>query len=217
MFPVYIKDEKFQQPEDPIYYLVTADGVFLVKNTQFFTCATKVGSIPNLKKHKEELILKLPGKIPADQLRRVVAFFQKVYQMHQAEAAVVIYYSPEEAEYSLVVPDQKVSGASAHYTVKGTPDGLLRVGEFHSHARMKASHSGIDDADEEHDDGLHITIGNLDTIPSYSCSMVVDGKRYSLDLSDVVQYEEEAEIPDEWLARVKATTTSLASIGGRRW
>ena len=36
MLPIYLKDRDFTSPEDTIYYLLTRDGLFLVKRTPFF-------------------------------------------------------------------------------------------------------------------------------------------------------------------------------------
>ena len=42
MFPVYLKEDGFEEPDDPIYYLVTRDGLFQVKRNPLFHARTKV-------------------------------------------------------------------------------------------------------------------------------------------------------------------------------
>jgi hypothetical protein len=61
------------------------------------------------------------------------------------------------------------------------------VGTIHSHASADAFHSELDDEDERHDDGLHMTVGNLDGKVSLVCSLVVDGRRFVLKPSDVFE------------------------------
>ena len=78
------------------------------------------------------------------------------------------------------------------------------AGTIHSHAAMSAFHSGTDDHDEQFFDGVHITIGKLDSVPEYSCSLVVHGKRAMFDASQLVDGMAPAEaIPTAWLNAVK--------------
>jgi len=63
------------------------------------------------------------------------------------------------------------------YKVGENPEDLLRVGTIHSHCNSEAFHSDVDKADEKFDDGIHITIGNISLLPSFSCSLVSDGAR----------------------------------------
>jgi hypothetical protein len=78
-----------------------------------------------------------------------------------------------------------VAGGHCRYEIGPTPAGLLRVGTIHSHASADAFHSELDDEDERHDDGLHVTIGNLDGEASVVCSLVVDGRRFPIEPSEV--------------------------------
>jgi len=62
-------------------------------------------------------------------------------------------------------------------TLPPAPEGFELFGTIHSHAGISAFHSGTDDRDEIHFDGLHITVGNLDKPSrSYACRwMLPDG------------------------------------------
>ena len=53
----------------------------------------------------------------------------------------------------------------------------MRLGTIHSHAGVEAFHSWRDSQDERFEDGFHLTIGNLDTDLTLSCSVVVQGSR----------------------------------------
>lgn len=186
MFPIYLKDDDFIEPDEPIYYLVTKDGLFQVKQTAFFRSCTKVEGLSWLLGEEEGIRLKLP-RIPAGLLAEALAFFVEVYRRYQAEAVALIFYDREEERYELRIPRQKVAGGHCEYEIGPTPQGLLRIGTIHSHASAEAFHSELDDLDERHDDGLHITAGDLDGRISLSCSLVVDGRRFPLTPEEVFE------------------------------
>jgi hypothetical protein len=184
MFPVYLKEDGFEEPDDPIYYLVTRDGLFQVKRTPLFHAKTQVHGLSWLQSEGEDARLRLPP-IPAVVLTEIVGFFREVFRVHRAEAVVLLYYSQEARRYEAKIPKQRVAGGHCRYEIGPTPTGLLRVGTIHSHASADAFHSELDDEDERHDDGLHVTIGNLDGEASVVCSLVVDGRRFHLEPSEV--------------------------------
>ncbi len=184
MFPVYLKDEDFEPPADPIHYLVTADGLFLVKENPIFRSAVRVRGIRGLQGQKDEVRWKLPP-VPGTLLQRVVGLFREVYRRHRCEAIVLLFYDVVRREYELTVPEQEVAGGHLTYAIGPTPTGKIRVGTIHSHADADAFHSPVDQGDEEHDDGLHVTVGNLDGIFGLSCSLMVDGRRFALRSRDI--------------------------------
>jgi PRTRC genetic system protein A len=184
MFPVYLKEDGFEEPGDPIYYLVTRDGLFQVKRTPLFHAKTKVRGLSWLASEREGARLQLPP-IPAALLAEIVGFFREVFRVHRAEAVVLPYFNQEARRYEAKIPKQQVAGGHCRYEIGPTPAGLFRVGTIHSHASADAFHSELDDEDERHDDGLHVTIGNLDGEVSVVCSLVVDGRRFPLEPSEV--------------------------------
>ncbi len=186
MFPVYLKEDGFMEPDDPIYYLVTRDGLFQVKRNLLFHARTKIRGLSWLMPEQEGARLQLPP-VPAAILAEIVAFFQEVFLAHRAEAVVLLYFNQRERRYELKIPKQQVAGGHCRYEIGPTPTGWLRVGTIHSHAAADAFHSELDDEDERHDDGLHVTIGNLDGEVSVACSLVVDGRRFPLKPSDVFE------------------------------
>ncbi len=184
MFPVYLKDDAFEPPTDPIHYLVTADGLFLVKENPIFSSCVRVRGIRGLQGQKDEVRWKLPP-VPGTLLQQVVGLFREVYRRHRCEAIVLLFYDLAMREYELRVPEQEVAGGHLIYAIEPTPTGKVRVGTIHSHADADAFHSPVDHGDEEHDDGLHVTVGNLDGIFSLSCSLMVDGRRFPLRSRDI--------------------------------
>lgn len=185
MFPIYLKDESFREPADPIYYLVTRDGLFQVKQNAFFRSCTRVEGINGLQREEEGARLKRP--LPASLLGEALAFFLEVFRQYKAEAIALIYHDQEKGRYELKIPRQKVAGGHCTYEIGPTPEGRLRIGTIHSHASAEAFHSELDDLDEQHDDGLHITVGNLDGDITLSCSLVVDGRRFPLKPDEVFE------------------------------
>ena len=217
MFPVYLKDDAFEPPADPIHYLVTADGLFQVKENPVFRSCIRVRGIRGLQGQKDEVQWKL-RPIPGSMLQRVVGLFREVYRRHKSEAIVLLLYDPAAREYDLSVPEQYVAGGHLSYVPGAAPAGKLRVGTIHSHAEADAFHSPVDDGDEEHDDGLHVTIGNLDGPFSLSCSLVVDGRRFSLRSREVFESlsrESASEVWSEALTHIHAEPPPGDSLDGR--
>ncbi len=207
MFPVYLKEDGFKEPDDPIYYLVTRDGLFQVKRNLFFHARTKIRGLSWLMPEQEGARLQLPP-VPAAILAEIVAFFQEVFLAHRAEAVVLLYFNQREGRYELKIPKQQVAGGHCRYEIGPTPTGWLRAGTIHSHAAADAFHSELDDEDERHDDGLHVTIGNLDGEVSVACSLVVDGRRFPLKPSDVF----EDAVPDTPAVNARERTLQVVDL-----
>jgi hypothetical protein len=176
MLPIFLKDRDFTPPAAPIYYLLTQDGLFLVKRTPFFEAVVPAGGIPWLESQEPEVHLSAPP-LPAALLLQAAAFFRAVYARHQSEAVALLAWREATGAYELVIPHQKVGGGHCDYEVREFPAGLTRLGTIHSHAGVEAFHSLRDWQDERFEDGFHITIGNLDTDLTLSCSVVVQGFR----------------------------------------
>jgi hypothetical protein len=176
MLPIYLKDQDFTLPEDAIYYLLTRDGLFLVKHTPFFEAVVPATGIPWLESQGPEVRLNA-APLPAALLLEAVAFFRAVYARFESEAVALLAWREATRTYELVVPHQTVGGGHCDYEVREFPAGLVRLGTIHSHAGLDAFHSLRDWQDERFEDGFHLTIGNLDTEISLSCSVVVQGFR----------------------------------------
>jgi hypothetical protein len=164
------------------------------------------------------MTLKLP-RVPGELLGRAIGLFREVFRRYRTEAIVLLHYDSCAARYTLSVPEQYVAGGHLTYTIGPTPPGLLRVGTIHSHAAAEAFHSDMDDWDERHDDGVHITVGRLDGPVSLSCSLVVDGRRFPLsarDLFAAIPREGESEIWWDALVHIHAEPPPRdAAVDGR--
>ena len=78
MLPIYLKDRDFTPPADTIYYLLTRDGLFLVKRTPFFEAAVPAPGIPWLEPQEPGVRLCAPP-LPAALLLQALTFFRAVY------------------------------------------------------------------------------------------------------------------------------------------
>ena len=81
MFPVYLKEHGFESPRDPIYYLVTRDGLFQVKESATFRSAVRVDGLRWLEGHQEGVTLKLPP-VPGEILGRAIGLFREVFRRY---------------------------------------------------------------------------------------------------------------------------------------
>jgi hypothetical protein len=176
MLPIYLKDQDFSAPADAIYYLLTRDGLFLIKRTPFFEAAVPARGIPWLESQAFEVRLSAPP-LPAALLLQAVAFFQAVFARYRSEAVVLLAWKEASRSYELVVPHQTVGGGHCDYEAREFPPGLIRLGTIHSHAGVEAFHSERDWQDERFEDGFHLTVGNLDGDLTLSCSVVIQGFR----------------------------------------
>ncbi len=176
MLPIYLKDRDFTPPDDPIYYLLTRDGLFLVKRTPFFEAVVPATGIPWLESQGTEVRLSGPP-LPGALLLQAAAFFRAVYARYRSEAVALLARREATGAYELFIPHQTVGGGHCDYEVREFPAGLRRLGTIHSHAGVEAFHSWRDWQDERFEDGFHLTIGNLDADLTLACSVVVQGFR----------------------------------------
>ncbi len=196
MFPIYLYEGK-ELPEDEICYLIAKQGIFLKKKVGLVESLTKVDKISILNELKPWAKMSLP-KISGPQMGKIISFFKAVVNEFSGEANVLLYYNETENKYITSVPKQEVSAAACDYEQGTSIPGYDLVGTVHSHARMSAFHSGTDDKDEKHFDGLHITIGNLtDDYSSISASIVVNGFRVIVDPCDYINKCVAVKIPQK--------------------
>ncbi|MDD2902407.1 MAG: hypothetical protein PHU44_08215 [Syntrophales bacterium] len=212
MLPIYLKDQDFTPPDDPLYYLLTRDGLFLVKSTPFFAAAVPVQGIPWLEAQEPEVRLTAPP-LPVSLLLQALAFFRAVYSRYKSEAVALLAWRETDRTYELVIPHQTVGGGHCDYEIKDFPPGLRRLGTIHSHAAAAAFHSERDENDERHEDGFHLTLGNIDGDLTLSCSVVVQGLRGQIPTERLfTPYPipwDQAPPETDWAAEVESKVTPL--------
>ena len=210
IFPVYFADGAFvpEAIEEPLAYVLDGAGWKLYKRNGVTEALIALPSVNGLPMADARIDL-TAVKLPLDLIRRVTAWFRAVYLRYKSEAVGDLYYSSIDG-WDFVVPPQTVSAASAKYDAAPRRDGWTLAGTIHSHAAMSAFHSGTDDHDEMFFDGVHITIGKLDSVPEYSCSLVVQGVRRIVDPSEIVDGMAPADaVPEAWLAAIKLPRPTL--------
>ncbi len=204
--PVYIFDADCGDlPEDEEYFVVAKNGVMRHTSHQAAKdfIRANFGDIPNLGHLQTKVRFELP-KIPVEIMWRCLLFFRRVWYVHHAEAAVILFYNKEKQEYFLHAPRQQVAGGGVDYGTlgRGVPDpaevryvsemrqkGFSRVGTIHSHCNFNAYHSPVDTGDEaEWPDGVHITIGHVDNAKAFSLmsSLVVNNNRFLVDPTSII-------------------------------
>jgi len=202
MFRVFVHDGVEEVPNDDIMYIIAKGGIYLKKKLGLVSSITPVDKISILQPVSTYAHMDIP-KIPAIAFAQIMAFFKAVFDKHSSEAIVLLYYNDQKKKFWVRVPMQEVSGASLDYeNFENGKDGFDLIGTIHSHGRMGAFHSSVDDKDEENFDGLHITIGDNDEdYPSISASIVVNGQRVKISPSDYVEglSVEEIETIPLWL------------------
>lgn len=75
--------------------------------------------------------------------------------------------------------------------------GYRIYGTIHSHCNFGAFHSGTDDHDEKNFDGLHITIGNVNSGWSYSCRYMASTASFPIDITKVLGIEDTKSIEED--------------------
>lgn len=186
MFKVHVHDGVSPLPEDDIYYIVAKEGIYLKKKMGVMESIAPVNNISILQSINKAARMNI-RKIPATKFAQVVAFFREVYNKYYGEAIVLLFYNETKKTYKIIPPQQQVSGASCSYNKGITIEGMQMIGTIHSHAAMSAFHSGVDDNDEQHFDGLHITIGNLNNDEvSISTSIVANGHRFTVEPEEYI-------------------------------
>lgn len=113
-------------------------------------------------------------KIPPEEWKKIIAFFQWTYDTTQSESQVRLYVNPRLRTWrGWAYPQEAQTGMSAKELPEAWPvdqsgqfddaEGWMLWGTAHHHCRTSAFQSSVDEANEKGQDGLHITVGNMDS------------------------------------------------------
>lgn len=212
MIPLYLKTTDLSEPGDSTYYLLAANGAFLVKKAGLFSSVTEAKTVTGLQTQAPSVVLSFP-KLPRDLIERIYGFFEFAYIRFDGEAVVFIYYSPERGEFHVDAPPQKLTRYRTHrgwrtegkveYSSISRPSGFLKLGDAHSHGDSPAFFSSVDDRDDG-EDGLRVVMGNLDRAqPDVRVSFIANGTRFRLEASDVLEdFTSPVPPPETWTCRI---------------
>lgn len=188
MFPIYLMDKKKVEINDDIYYLVAKNGVFVKKKLGLIESLTPVDGIPFLAGAAVPYAKMTIPKIPKEIFCKILSFFRKVYSLYESECEVFLLYNSLKKKFKIRVPYQKVSYASCEAVRMGSPKDYAIICSIHSHSNFSAFHSGTDIDDEEHFEGLHITIGDVPDLEfSAVASIVSNKKRFKVNPLDYIE------------------------------
>ena len=109
-------------------------------------------------------------KVPLFMLRRFVWAAREARRQWDGEVLLELFFFRDR--YFWYIPHQRVSGASVvseqePWLENQVSSGAIKVGEWHSHGRIPAFFSSIDDADETFP-GLYGVVGSLLEVPSFA-------------------------------------------------
>lgn len=188
LFPVLVYEDGMDLPKEGTYFVVAGNGLWMHKDTGIVSAFVPVETVSVLDDFDAKAMVScnLP-KVPTKFVWQIKKFFQEVVEKHRSEANVLLFYSREEEQYKLHVPEQVVSHAGVRYLRSGITqregyESYLRVGTIHSHCDFGAFHSGVYIDDEEDFDGLHCTFGHNNKEEfTISASLVVNGHRVKVD------------------------------------
>lgn len=162
---------------------VFGDGFYLVRKNKIGTFRRLLtpGSVPGMDDGPGAGFEFALPKIPVEILQQQVEFYRAVMERwNNAEAYSIVFYDLEKEEYFLMVPKQKMSKASVHYSNEELLDlypssRYIQVISAHSHNDMKAYFSGVDNRDEQ-GDMLYMVMGTLNKNPTYALRANLAGK-----------------------------------------
>jgi hypothetical protein len=216
--PIYVKKRQTDpRPTDPMYFHVTASGLFQCRNHEMFQSDVRVEQFPKeLATHQDRCLVDLP-RLPVSALEFIVGFFDHVFQRYSSEAIVLLFWNWAKRRYKLVVPEQTATVWESNYGARfpldvsyEIPVGYLGkhqlIGDIHSHGDHGSMASHTDHLDEVHRDGVHIIVGNIQREPpSFYAVLAVDGARFSLSPEQIFAgYRQRRTIvPRRWINNVK--------------
>jgi len=189
MYPVWIHDKNTPKPDTPTLYEISANGVFLHKETPFWKAIVPVERISILEEQEPKFEFLLPP-IPKEILKTVAQFFAWITHRQNTEALALLWWSGSDVGgYNITVPPQAVAYGRIEYDIPQKENHRL-IGTLHSHGRMLAFHSSIDHHDEINFDGIHGTFGGFYFYRnSFNLSLqaCINGTRFTLDPGKLIE------------------------------
>lgn len=200
-------------PESNVpYYVVAKEGLYLYKQTAIGPCLlpqkTDVSSMNSMGEYKGGYFLHKAPDVPAHIMSQALDFFRQVYDLRKAEAEVFILLNQETEEFRLFIPWQVTShgGVDSIYDEADIPENFTIIGTIHSHCDFSAFHSSTDMGDASDFNGLHITIGHVNTnAPSFDQMVMINKLKFTYkSVSSVADVSKlgETPAPKEWLGFV---------------
>ena len=135
-------------------------------------------------------------QIPPDVWHQILSFFKWTYNTTKSESQVRLYVNPTSKTWDAwAYPQEARTGMSAHElpdrpTTKlqralfPDSEGWIYFGTVHHHCDCTAFQSGVDQANEENQAGLHITVGKMASEQhDLHCRFYLNGSCFDPDMS----------------------------------
>ena len=181
--------------EGQVEFIVAKNGVFKKFENHLLKGFVPVTVLPGLPEITEQLVLKLPKKIPVSIYFQIWHFFDEF----STEVYAQIFWNENKQEYFVYIPDQTVSGASVDYKRNVKLERKYKlICEIHSHNKMGAFSSGTDD----HDEKAGIIYGVISTTNYFECEFRVKVGDFELQLT-LEQIFNVDNPPSSWKKKVK--------------
>jgi hypothetical protein len=158
------------------------------------------------------------GQLPAEMIAQAHDWFRRVFRERHSEAELLIMYNPKtDPQVKFFVPPQVCTTASVSSAYDPThfARGWQPIGSIHSHCDFNAFHSGTDTGDAAEFDGLHITIGHVNSAnPSFDAMISMNKINWSIDINRVADLSLLNEIvaPEWWDRYVLGKSDDNATI-----
>ena len=149
-------------------------------------------------------------RVPYGLISQVISLFRALMAAghggHPLEALVHIYWDKQEQRYFVHVPKQFVSKASVNAVLDDEDllDGerYIHYADLHSHNRMPAVFSKIDDRDERAT-RVYMVIGRLDRyFPEVTVRICNGGRFLEVAAEQVLEMPPVGSFPEQWLERI---------------
>ncbi len=148
--------------------------------------------------------------MPREMWLEVLAFFKWTQDVEKSEAQVRLFVHPEHGWMAWAFPQQGGTSMTtkeldtpeaANQRALNIPEGYIAFGTVHHHCTCSAFQSGTDTADEKNVDGLHITVGKMDSpMHDIHCRIYIKGHRFEPDMSAFWDIGEDAALKIKFVA-----------------
>lgn len=136
-------------------------------------------------------------KISREEWQQVLAFFKWTYDTTKSESQVRLYVNhregvrtwrawafPQKANTGMTARELDTPEAQTQRAQFGDADGWLYFGTVHHHCSASAFQSGTDLANEQNQDGIHITVGHMDKEQhDIDARMYIGGRSLEMNLA----------------------------------
>jgi hypothetical protein len=222
--------------------LIHSNKLFELMETPLFVAHVPV--LPAVPEATPELQWRGAG-IPWNIYCQLTSFMYWSYKETKGEAQARLAYNTETREWHVFVMPQERSTGLTTTELETHPDrnaaqailrvpGVLTAGTAHHHCAVSAFQSGVDKADEDRQDGLHITFGKLDEDALDTHARVtMRGHTFTTSLekwivfpeipeilpasmhADLIKYwlshPDKVDFPEEWKTRLIPPTVTYAN------